>query len=525
MQTVPIRPGSRFVRGTFLPFVALQKIHIGSLQKDIYENEIVEFDGVIARIRGQEHTLPELLGPLSIPAYFVEYHEEDYQDLPANVSEALKAQAPQAQAPQAQAAPVAPPPPVLTDVGATSPSRMNIQKMAASVQADDSRVAKATTFTQPASMANKPAKAKTFNVSREEVHVGNFRDRSTIVHRDHQPGVDQGTVSARNLPVQTPQVARSIRPGTKVRNAQGELVEVEAQDGVVVGGGFRPAKSSTVLTDSRSADQQVRRAEATVRPQPRPQPMAPGGFRGPLKSAPIQHSSDEMDIPEANHLPGGFRGNLRPAPIQHSAGEENAPPPLVGKPLPVVRQASQDDTGTVVGTVPSKVAGSEPFRGVTAKTSSPYSEPIRGLTAKVSSGGGGSEGIRNTKAFVTASGSGVRGPLEEVPPVAETTEYVPEEGEEPIYNAEDIPDGVVEEELPPPPPKNPPKASAKTLTSWDLSRPESVRVKDAVNKWSKDLAAMKIIYAAETLEVIEAIKAGIIKKNAPKKPAPKRLDA
>jgi len=49
-----------YQKGTFQSFRATTKIHLGSLEKDIYKDDIIEFDGFTLKIGVEEYNLPSL---------------------------------------------------------------------------------------------------------------------------------------------------------------------------------------------------------------------------------------------------------------------------------------------------------------------------------------------------------------------------------------------------------------------------------------------------------------------------------
>ena len=49
-----------FLRGSFHSFRATTKIHLGSIEKDIVKDDIVEFDGYVLKMGLEEHSLPAL---------------------------------------------------------------------------------------------------------------------------------------------------------------------------------------------------------------------------------------------------------------------------------------------------------------------------------------------------------------------------------------------------------------------------------------------------------------------------------
>ena len=50
----------KFRRGTFHFFRATTKIHLGSVEKDILKDDVIEFDGQVVKIGLEEHSLPAL---------------------------------------------------------------------------------------------------------------------------------------------------------------------------------------------------------------------------------------------------------------------------------------------------------------------------------------------------------------------------------------------------------------------------------------------------------------------------------
>ena len=50
----------QFIRGTFHLFRATTKIHLGSLEKDILQDDLIEFDGQIVKLGLEEFSLPAL---------------------------------------------------------------------------------------------------------------------------------------------------------------------------------------------------------------------------------------------------------------------------------------------------------------------------------------------------------------------------------------------------------------------------------------------------------------------------------
>lgn len=49
-----------YQKGTFQSFRATTKIHLGSLEKDIYKDDVIEFDGFTLKIGVEEYNLPSL---------------------------------------------------------------------------------------------------------------------------------------------------------------------------------------------------------------------------------------------------------------------------------------------------------------------------------------------------------------------------------------------------------------------------------------------------------------------------------
>jgi hypothetical protein len=53
-----------FKRGEFQPFRATDQVHLGSIETNIAKDEVVMFDGMVAKIAGHEHSIPALKGAI-----------------------------------------------------------------------------------------------------------------------------------------------------------------------------------------------------------------------------------------------------------------------------------------------------------------------------------------------------------------------------------------------------------------------------------------------------------------------------
>lgn len=54
----------QFTKGDFIQLRAVTKIHLGAIGKDIYEDDIIEFDGQTLKYGGEEHQLSNLRGAI-----------------------------------------------------------------------------------------------------------------------------------------------------------------------------------------------------------------------------------------------------------------------------------------------------------------------------------------------------------------------------------------------------------------------------------------------------------------------------
>jgi len=72
---------SEFMTGTFVAYKARTKIHLGKVQKDLNQNEVVQFDGVTLKFQGQEIAYPEFNAALKA-GWFIPVGEEMTELLP-----------------------------------------------------------------------------------------------------------------------------------------------------------------------------------------------------------------------------------------------------------------------------------------------------------------------------------------------------------------------------------------------------------------------------------------------------------
>ena len=59
-----MKPTLRFVKGEFVTYRALTKVHLGKLGTDVWEGDEIEFDGSTVRYAGEEHSLGTLRGAI-----------------------------------------------------------------------------------------------------------------------------------------------------------------------------------------------------------------------------------------------------------------------------------------------------------------------------------------------------------------------------------------------------------------------------------------------------------------------------
>ena len=76
-----------FTKGTFQSFRAITKVHLGQIESDIQEGEVVEFDGQTMRQGSEEHQIPVLKSAIKVGWLVPEgAPETTYKPQPANIT-------------------------------------------------------------------------------------------------------------------------------------------------------------------------------------------------------------------------------------------------------------------------------------------------------------------------------------------------------------------------------------------------------------------------------------------------------
>jgi len=79
-------PEITFVRGTFKEYRSTIKVHVGQIERDLWPDDQIEFDGFVLRVNGETFTVPQLRGGIKA-GWLVPIEDQDsvYVPKPAGV--------------------------------------------------------------------------------------------------------------------------------------------------------------------------------------------------------------------------------------------------------------------------------------------------------------------------------------------------------------------------------------------------------------------------------------------------------